>query len=295
MSRFDDVFSADPFAGIPELEHDAEVANTNAPPKRDLSELYKFTEKCGACNGTGSFYSYTGRKVGRCFRCDGAGVKHYKTAPEDRKKAREQSRARKDRQRDENLKAVRDAYPAAFAYVEAQIKSGRGGEFYQSLYDQALKRGEWSEKQRDAIERSFERDKERAAKRERDAVAVDFTGIRATFNNALESGLKRPKLRAEGLVISLAGPNSANAGCLYVKARGDEYLGKITPEGKFYGVRSCTDDHKQALQRVSDDPLAAAVAYGRETGECSCCGRELTNAESIELGIGPICRDKWGM
>ena len=297
MSKFDDLMHDDPFAGIPELGHDKWTVadNTNAPPKRDLSELYKYREKCGACNGTGSFYSYTGRKVGRCFRCDGAGVKHYKTAPEQRAKAREQSRERKARKLSENLDAVRSAYPAAFAYVEAQIKSGRGGDFYQSLYEQASKRGEWSEKQRAAIERAFERDKERAAKRERDAVAVDFTGIRGVFDAALGSGLKRPKLRAEGLVISLAGPSSSNAGCLYVKCRTDEYLGKITPEGKFYGVRSCTDDHKEALKRVSDDPLAAAVAYGRETGECSCCGRELTNAESIELGIGPVCRDKWGM
>jgi hypothetical protein len=292
MSRFDDVFSADPFAGIPELEHDAEVANTNAPPKRDLSELYKFTEKCGACNGTGSFYSYTGRKVGRCFRCDGAGVKHYKTAPEARQKARESRKIREDGRKASNIEAVAAAYPGPWAYVTE--RRGRS-EFFDSLYQQAEKRGEWSEKQAAAVQRMIDRDAERAQERERSAVAVDFGGIRATFDNALGSGLQRPKLRAAGLVISLAGANSSNAGCLYVKTTCGDYLGKITPEGKFYGVKTCTDAHRESLQQVSDDPLAAAVAYGRETGECSCCGRELTNAESIELGIGPICRDKWGM
>jgi len=44
---------------------------------------------------------------------------------------------------------------------------------------------------------------------------------------------------------------------------------------------------------AATDPLAAAIAYGRETG--SCCGRELTNKVSIDLGIGPICREKWGL
>lgn len=38
---------------------------------------------------------------------------------------------------------------------------------------------------------------------------------------------------------------------------------------------------------------AEAAAYGHETGACMCCGRTLTNPESIALGIGPICRDKW--
>jgi hypothetical protein len=36
------------------------------------------------------------------------------------------------------------------------------------------------------------------------------------------------------------------------------------------------------------------VAYGKRTGACSCCGRELTNGESIDRGIGPICAEKYG-
>lgn len=46
-----------------------------------------------------------------------------------------------------------------------------------------------------------------------------------------------------------------------------------------------------------DDPYAAATAYGLQTGVCSCCsccGRELTNKLSVELGIGPVCREKFG-
>jgi hypothetical protein len=36
------------------------------------------------------------------------------------------------------------------------------------------------------------------------------------------------------------------------------------------------------------------VAYGRATGSCSCCGRELTDPVSIEAGIGPICAGRFG-
>lgn len=33
--------------------------------------------------------------------------------------------------------------------------------------------------------------------------------------------------------------------------------------------------------------------YGKETGRCILCGRELTNPVSIEQGIGPICAGKY--
>lgn len=36
-----------------------------------------------------------------------------------------------------------------------------------------------------------------------------------------------------------------------------------------------------------------ASAYGHLTGRCGCCGRLLTNEESIERGIGPICFEKY--
>lgn len=35
--------------------------------------------------------------------------------------------------------------------------------------------------------------------------------------------------------------------------------------------------------------LAEAQTYGRRTGSCCVCGRELTKRESIERGIGPVC------
>lgn len=37
-----------------------------------------------------------------------------------------------------------------------------------------------------------------------------------------------------------------------------------------------------------------AAAYGRETGICACCGRELTLPESVARGVGPICYSRLG-
>ena len=33
----------------------------------------------------------------------------------------------------------------------------------------------------------------------------------------------------------------------------------------------------------------------RHEGKCSCCGRTLTEPESLECGIGPICRGRMGL
>jgi hypothetical protein len=50
----------------------------------------------------------------------------------------------------------------------------------------------------------------------------------------------------------------------------------------------------QALALIASNPNRAATMHGQRTGRCSCCGRELTNPDSIALGIGPICKDRWG-
>lgn len=41
-------------------------------------------------------------------------------------------------------------------------------------------------------------------------------------------------------------------------------------------------------------PKEAMLRYGREIGSCGHCGRTLTNEESREAGIGPVCRGKMG-
>jgi hypothetical protein len=41
-------------------------------------------------------------------------------------------------------------------------------------------------------------------------------------------------------------------------------------------------------------PKDAMLRYGRELGSCGHCGRTLTNEESREAGIGPVCRGKMG-
>lgn len=45
---------------------------------------------------------------------------------------------------------------------------------------------------------------------------------------------------------------------------------------------------------ILEDAKAASLAFGRETGQCGVCGSPLTDATSVALGIGPVCRSKKG-
>ena len=127
---------------------------------------------------------------------------------------------------------------------------------------------------------------------EKVAAHMSVDAIEAAFASAQSNGIKSPKLRLETFVFSRAAATGRNAGSLYVKQHG-AYIGKVT-DGKFHPAQVCDDPTRDRVIAAAADPHAAAKAYGARTGSCSCCGRELTNGESIELGIGPICRDKFG-
>lgn len=50
---------------------------------------------------------------------------------------------------------------------------------------------------------------------------------------------------------------------------------------------------REMLAEFETDPLAAAKKYGKLSGRCCSCGRDLTDPESIEAGIGPRCAERF--
>lgn len=170
-------------------------------------------------------------------------------------------------------------------------------DFFASLYHQFEKKGYLTDKQiraaRSGQSKILQRAAEKQKEREANKVQADLSKIKAMFDAARESGLKRTRYIAEGLDLSLAPANGRNPGAIYVTRIDDnQYLGKVL-DGVFNPMHFVTEAEKQALVRIADDPKEAAVRWGRKTGTCSCCGRELTNKSSIEAGIGPICAAKW--
>lgn len=246
---------------------------------------------CERCNGRGTVtFGYTNVRTGTCFKCNGSGV--MKTSRQQRAQQRQSRVERQAKEQAYNWESFKTFNPEIAAFLEASQWSA----FYQSIKQQICKGADLSPLQMTSIELGMEKAAKRAQEANQPAVVVDLSGVFEKFEAAQASGLKKPKLRLDGFCLSLAG--GRNVGSLYVKegpAYEDTYLGKISPDGVFTKSRDCSAEQVEALKTISANVLDAAVAYGRKTGNCSCCGRELTNAKSIELGIGPVCLDKWGL
>jgi hypothetical protein len=231
------------------------------------------------------------------------------TSPEARAKARNAAHEKKRR----DMKAAQEqnaAHEDGKLYQWLVSASG-WNDFARSLCNQNAEGREWSDKQVQAATRMMNKcvlkEQERAkaqAEREAAAPSVDLSRIEELFETAKESGYKKPSFRAEGLILKPAPATGRNAGAIYVmddqkKEWGQwgetaSYAGKVQ-DAKFHDTRSTEDYVLPALQRIAENPLEAALSYGRRTGRCACCGRELTKHTSIEAGIGPICAGKWGL
>ena len=124
-----------------------------------------------------------------------------------------------------------------------------------------------------------------------------FEALFAAFEAAKSKGAKRLTLRFDGINVK---PNRDNS-ALWITSQTEKeegnyglqpkYLGKVTPQGCDSRL---SDTVKEVILSAANDPLTAAIRYGKVSGECSCCGRELTDPRSIERGIGPICATKFG-
>ena len=67
--------------------------------------------------------------------------------------------------------------------------------------------------------------------------------------------------------------------------------GKITPVTD----SSLTKPILGLFQRFMNDPQGMAINFGFETGQCSYCGRDLTDPISLKFGYGRICAEDLGL
>jgi len=127
---------------------------------------------------------------------------------------------------------------------------------------------------------------------------AQFSRLFEVFKAAKSRGLKRLTMRFSGIRIK---PNR-DISSLWVLSDTETEVGNYGPQPKYLGKVTpnrldsrLADDVKAVLLEAAGDPLTAAIRYGKETGACSCCGRDLTNPDSIAAGIGPVCREKYGL
>ena len=267
-----------------------------ATPDITKVETKKSGHKCQRCNGTGQYtYGYVNLKTVDCGKCRGTGL--LKTSPEQRIKARAYSAKAAIRRKKTNVDEFGKREPVALAWL-TENKS----DFAASLFDQVRRKGYLTEKQLKAVYESIAREEEWAKQREQKATQtqINMTDLLDRFALALKAGIKRPKVNTGDLLFSLAPAHGHNAGHVYVKGDKDDYgdrpyLGKITPEGKFFAGRGVEDEVKQRIAEVGADVVTAAKAHGAQHNNCCFCSRDLTTNESVSNGYGPICAKRYGL
>lgn len=249
--------------------------------------------KCDACRGSGRFIRgfHNPRDYGPCNKCKGTGK--LKTDPE--------TRAKQKQARVKAKQAAAGTYIAAHLAEYTWAVSNLKFDFARSMCEAIKQHGSWTDGQLTAIRKCMARDEERAKAREAaqaTAPTVQGAGLDrmlAAFARAKASRLKHPKLRIGDLSFQPPGPTSSYKDGLFVKCDG-AYIGRISGDGRWLPAPSrSTPELDARVLEACRDPLAAAVLHGKQTGNCACCGLELTNEESVRLGIGPICREKWGL
>jgi len=264
----------------------------------------RFEEGCPKCNGRGKFISWSGRVLGNCFACKGAGKKVFKSSPEARAKGREGVAARKARIALEGLEAWKESNPAEFAWLEANAP--RWG-LAASLLDGLIKWGSLSEKQLAVVHNGLARDAAKVAQRAAsvaEAPAVDVSVIEAAFAKAREKaarpgqkGVRVKPLRLQSGDIAMRfSPGSVGSqweGMLFAKSEDGKKLGSIK-DGKFVKRFECSDAEAAAVLDCAANPKEGLLAFAKAWSKCGVCGRGLLNDESIERGIGPICMSKFG-
>jgi hypothetical protein len=265
----------------------------NAVRTKQVAPKATYRDVCLRCGGTGR-YNGSSSLGYQCFLCKGKGYREYKQSPEQRARAKTNAANRKAKKQAQNLELFEAANPDFKAWW-----TNSTFDFAISLREYVIKHGDLSDAQRASALRCIEKNKAyRAAKMAaaEQAQEVDLSGVQAVFERARKNGYHSPRISIlvgeDGrLVLSRAPDHGANAGSIYLKV-GDSYMGKVTG-GKFYRSRDCSNDEESDIVAALRDPLGAAIKFGQRTGICSCCSRKLTNGESIELGIGPICREKF--
>lgn len=261
-----------------------------------------FSEPCSKCGGTGRYHGWSGRLLGDCFACKGAGKKVFKASAEQRAQNREKAAARKEK----NLALDIEAFKAEFPHIWSWM-DGSTFAFAVSLRDGLMKYGSLTDRQIAAAESAIA--KYEAAKAVRQAAraqtaqpeAVSAEGVdrlKKAFDDAAAyiaaKGLRRkhPKITVGGMTISPAPAHGRNPGALYVKTTADIYLGKVQA-GQFFAASGCDAGTRTQVLAFIADPQKAAEVYGQETGTCCICNAELRSEWRLR-GIGPICAEKFG-
>jgi len=197
------------------------------------------------------------------------------------------------------LEAFASEHPKIWAWLETKKGSF---DFAKSLRESVEKYGSLTSRQLHAAQKCADRDADKDLRSATTAAStsreIDVSRLTQAFETARDSAAREGDefawltLRLDTFKFTDVPAQGQWSAHIAVK-EGDAKLGRIV-RGRFQRTLACDDPTEDRIVAAAADPHAAAVAYGQRFKHCSCCGRQLTNAISRQLGIGPICRARYG-
>lgn len=135
---------------------------------------------------------------------------------------------------------------------------------------------------------------------------VDATRLFAMFRNALaaSTGATAPRLRFPGLSVWLSQRGDTAGQLMLTRPHADPArrtrLARVAEDGRILGgfnhrPSMLSVEQRQLLNRLCENPEDTLATEGRRTGVCCMCGRGLTDERSVNLGMGPVCANRWGL
>lgn len=131
----------------------------------------------------------------------------------------------------------------------------------------------------------------------------DFSGVINLFLVAKEH-LKYPKVTlatqdGDPIQLSMAGPNAKFPGTINVTDGGSWgnsiFYGRVDTQGEFQKYSGNTDEVIVKLKELAINPHMAAHFHGKNNHNCCFCQKDLTQANSVAAGYGPVCAGHWGL
>ena len=188
------------------------------------------------------------------------------------------------------------------------LRDEEQGSYVAEMRDQLLTRRALSVAQVRGIWNSVRAAVQRAREEAAEAALNDdqpprFQGIARLLAN-LDERVNYPKVALPhgddaNVWLSVAGAKARFPGSINVTSSpryGGEWYGRIV-DGRPDGWLAGRADVMDALDKLEAEPdMESMVAkHALATGRCVVCGHELTNAESLERGIGPVCAKRVGI
>jgi len=270
----------------------------NEPVRVEATPSAEERFPCVRCSGTGKYSGFrVNQPASECFSCGGKGWHKRSWADRQATKAKREATMAcnlADRQAE-----LTDSHGDLITALRGMVS---WNSFAASLVEQFNMRGKLSEKQLESAQRMVA--KTQAKQEERLQANTHNVGnvsrIVKMFDDALAAGknrraLKFAKFDGDTLVAALKlTPARAPRRDLWVTVDG-EFAGGIDANGRFKAKFGSPAWLPETLAQLAANPEKETRMYGRKTGECCCCGRQLTDPKSVEAGIGPICALNWGV